>query len=145
MLKSELSVKIGVLPEKVFARISEPMNAMEDVPNAIEIKDVTGEGAGMSYKLVYKMAGVKLSLDCNRIEYVENERITIQVKGAMNAKQTWELKPLDTGSELRVATEYEIPVPLVGKLAEALLKKHNEREWEAILDNLKARLEAETP
>jgi hypothetical protein len=32
-----------VPPEKVFARISEPMNAMEDIPNVIEVKDVTGQ------------------------------------------------------------------------------------------------------
>ena len=42
-----------------------------------------------------------------------------------------------------MSSEYEIPIPLVGKIAEMLLKKQNEREWEAILDNLKARLEAE--
>ena len=143
MVKSELSVTIDVPPEKVFARIIEPMNTIEDIPNVIEVKDVTGEGAGMSWKLVYKMAGVRLPLDCTRVEYADNEQITIQIKGAMNATQTFELKPLDAGCQLRVIGEYEIPIPLVGKIAEALLKKHNEREWEAILDNLKARLEAD--
>lgn len=143
MVKSELSVTINVPPEKVFTRINDPMHAMEDVPNIIEIKDITGQGAGMSYKLVYKMAGVQLSLDCERVEYVENERITIKIKGAMNATQIWELEPLDAGSQMRVSSEYEIPIPLVGKIAEALLKKHNEREWEAILGNMKAILEAE--
>ena len=143
MVKSELSVTINVPPEKIFARISEPMNAIEDIPNVIEVKDITGQGAGMSYKLVYKMAGVQLSLDCTFVEYSPNERVTIQIKGAMNATQTYEVKSLNTGSQLLVTAEYEIPIPLVGKIAEALLKKHNEREWQAILDNLKARLETE--
>ena len=57
----------------------------------------------------------------------------------------YEVAPLETGSRLRISGEYEIPIPLVGKIAESLLKKHNEREWQAMLDNLKARLEAETP
>ena len=143
MVKSELSVTINVPPEKIFARISEPMNAIEDIPNVIEVKDITGQGAGMSYKLVYKMTGVRLSLDCTFVEYAPNERVTIQIKGAMNATQTYEVKSLNTGSRLLVTAEYEIPIPLVGKIAEALLKKHNEREWQAILDNLKARLETE--
>jgi len=142
MVKSELSVTIDVPPEKVFARISEPMNAMEDIPNVIEVKDITGQGAGMSYKLVYKMTGIRRSLDCTFVEYTPNERITIQTKGAMNGTQTYEVKPLDTGSQLLVTAEYEIPIPLVGKI-EALLKKHRERDWQAILDNLKARLETE--
>ena len=144
MVKSELSITINAPQEKVFTRISTPMNAIEDIPNCIEVKDVTGQGVGMSYKMVYKMAGVKLSIDCTFVEYVLNERVTIQVKGAMNATQTYEVKPVDTGSQLSVIAEYEIPIPLVGKIAEALLKKRNEREWEAILDNLKAMLEADT-
>lgn len=145
MVKSELSVTINVPPEQVFAQISEPMNAMENIANVLEVKDITGQGAGMSYKLVYKMTGVRLSLDCTFVEYTPNERLTVQIKGAMNGTQTYEVKSLDTGSQLLVTSEYEIPFPLVGKIAEALLKKHNEREWQAILDNIKAKLEAETP
>ena len=37
-----------------------------------------------------------------------------------------------------------IPVPLIGKIAELLLKRQNDREWEAVLANIKARVEAET-
>jgi len=81
-------------------------NSIEDIPNVIEVKDVTGQGAGMSYKLVYKVAGVQLPLDCTRVEYADNERITIQVKGAMNATQTFELKPLDAGSLFRKSVKF---------------------------------------
>jgi len=143
MVKSELSITISAPPEKVFARISDPMNAMEDVPNIIEVKDLTGQGAGMSYKLIYKMAGIRLSLDCTFVEYTPNERVNIQIKGALNGTQTFDVKPTDAGCQLLGRAEYEIPIPLVGKIAESLLKKQNEREWEAILANIKARLEAE--
>jgi carbon monoxide dehydrogenase subunit G len=145
MVNSELSITIDAPPEKVFARISDPMKAMEDVPNIIEVKDITGQGVGMSYKLVYKMAGIRLSLDCTFVEYAPNERVTIQIKGAMNATQTFEVNSLNAGSQLLVTAEYEIPIPLVGKIAEVLLKKRNEREWEASLQNIKASIEAETP
>jgi len=33
--------------------------------------------------------------------------------------------------------------PLVGKIAESLLKKLNEREFQTTMDNIKARIEAE--
>jgi hypothetical protein len=39
-------------------------------------------------------------------------------------------------------TEYKIPVPLLGKVAEAFIVKMNENESDTILANLKARLEA---
>ena len=39
--------------------------------------------------------------------------------------------------------EYSIPIPLVGKVAEKLLKGRNEREWQTSLENLKELVEAE--
>jgi hypothetical protein len=38
--------------------------------------------------------------------------------------------------------EYEIPVPLLGKLAKSFIAKMNENESDVILENLKARMEA---
>ena len=39
--------------------------------------------------------------------------------------------------------EYTVPVPLLGKLAESLIVKQNEREAEMLLANVKARMEAQ--
>ena len=80
MVKSELSVTINVPPEQVFARFSDPMHAMKDIPNVIEVKDITGHGVGMNWKEIYKMAGVHLKIDCTFIDYVVNKRTTIQAK-----------------------------------------------------------------
>ena len=38
--------------------------------------------------------------------------------------------------------EYTVPVPVLGKLAEAVIVKMNEREGDLVLANLKARMEA---
>ena len=38
--------------------------------------------------------------------------------------------------------EYTVPIPLLGKLAEAFIVKQNEHEAELLLGNLKARMEA---
>jgi len=37
--------------------------------------------------------------------------------------------------------EYTVPVPLLGKLAEAFILKQNEHESDVMLANLKARME----
>jgi uncharacterized protein YndB with AHSA1/START domain len=144
MIKSELSIVIDAPPEKVFAGISDPVaSVIKDVPNAVELRDVTGEGKGMSYTIVYKMAGVRLNMECTFIEYEPNELLTIQVKGGLDAIQTWKLTPQEGGTKLDVTGEYSVPVPLVGRIAELMLKRQNEREWEAILANIKARIESE--
>jgi len=41
--------------------------------------------------------------------------------------------------------EYSVPLPLLGKLAEAFIIKQNEREAELLLANLRARMEARGP
>ena len=38
--------------------------------------------------------------------------------------------------------EYTVPIPVLGKLAEAVIVKMNDREGDLILANLKARMEA---
>ena len=44
-----------------------------------------------------------------------------------------------------VEIEYTVPMPVLGKLAEAVVLKQNEQEAEILLANLKNRLEMETP
>jgi hypothetical protein len=41
-----------------------------------------------------------------------------------------------------VEVEYTVPVPLLGKMAEAVIVKLNENEMNVLLANLKARMEA---
>jgi hypothetical protein len=40
-----------------------------------------------------------------------------------------------------VQVEYTVPIPLLGKLAEAFIIKQNEHEADVMLANLKARME----
>jgi len=143
MVKSELSIIINAPPEKVFARISDPMTMVEDAPSVVEVKDIEGEGVGGSFHMVYKMLGMPFEVEVTCTEAVPNGRIGVQYSGAIRATSTTSLEPHDGGTKLNVVIEYTIPVPLVGKIAEALLKRQNEREWELMLANLKARVEAE--
>ena len=62
---------------------------------------------------------------CTFVEYVPNKRLKVQIKGALNGMQSFDVKPTDTDCHLSSAAEYEIPIPLVGKIAESLLKKQN--------------------
>ncbi|HNS20687.1 MAG TPA: SRPBCC family protein [Sedimentisphaerales bacterium] len=139
MIRSESSIEIDVPVETVFAHLSDPMNMVEDLPSAVEVKDIKGQGQGMTYTLIYKVLGVRLSMPCEVTEYVPQRRITIR-----SEKMTFAhgFEPTEKGCRLSGFCEYEIPIPLIGKIAESLLKKMNEREWKAVEENLKAKLEA---
>lgn len=143
MIRSEDSVEINVPVETVFAHLSDPRNMVEDLPSAVEVKDIQGQGQGMRYTLVYKVFGVRLSMPCEVTEYVPQKRITVRSE-KMNV--TWALcfEPTEKGCCFSSWCEYDIPIPLIGKIAAPLLKKMNEREWEVVDANLKAKLEART-
>jgi len=50
-------------------------------------------------------------------------------------------KPVDEGTKLTITTEYKVPIPLLGKLAESIIVKMNENEQEVVLANVKAMME----
>jgi len=97
---------------------------------------------GFSNHWKYKMAGMRLSGTSEDIEYVANQRIVSKTKGGADSIQTWTFQPEDGGTKVTFAVEYTIPIPVLGKIAEAVIVKMNDHEGKIILDNLKAIMEA---
>jgi len=88
------------------------------------------------------MAGIRLEGSTETTEFVENQRVVTRSKGGIESTITYDFKPEGEGTRLAVEVDYVVPVPVLGKLAEALILKLNEREAETTLANLKDRLEA---
>jgi len=143
MAKITRDILINAPVEKVFEYGSDPANQPEYWPSMIEVKDVKRlPGGGANFDWVYKMAGVRLKGSTTTTEYVKNERIVTKSTGGIESTFTYQYKPEGEGTRLSVDMEYKVPVPVLGKLAEALIVKLNEREADSTLANLKDRLEA---
>jgi carbon monoxide dehydrogenase subunit G len=143
MAEIKRSISINVPVEKVFAYIDDPVNFPEVWPSMVEVKDVEELPAGgRKFNFVYKMAGVRLEGTSETIEYVANQRIVTKSTGAVESKFVWEFLPEGEGTKLNVSIEYTVPVPVLGKLAEGLIVKMNEREADTLVANLKDRIEA---
>jgi uncharacterized protein YndB with AHSA1/START domain len=143
MAKIEKTITINAPVEKVFGYWEEPTNRPEVWPSLVEVKEVERlPSGGRNFRWVYKMAGVPLKGTNEATEYVANQRIVEKSKGGIESTLTWTFQPEAGGTKLTVEVEYTVPVPLLGKLAEAFIVKQNERETELILANLKARMEA---
>jgi carbon monoxide dehydrogenase subunit G len=143
MAEIKRSISINAPVEKVFAFIEDPVNFPEVWPSMMEIKDVeelpTG---GRKYNWVYKMLGVRLEGTTETAEYVANQRIVSKSTGGIETTFVWELLPEGEGTKLNVSMEYIVPVPVLGKLAEGLIVKLNEREADTLVANMKDMLEA---
>ena len=139
MAKITRDILINAPVAKVFEYHSNPMNQPEYWPSMLEVKDVEEEER--TYNWVYKMAGIRLEGTTETTEFVENERIVTKSTGGVESTFVYEYMPEGDGTRLKMEVEYTVPVPVLGKLAEAFILKANEREADTVLGNLKDRLE----
>lgn len=144
MAKVERSITINAPVEKVFAYIADPTSEPEWLPGSVEVKDVTltEQGVGSHWRWVYKMWGLRFEGESTTLEYIPNQRIVTQSKGGIVSTWTYTFEPHDGGTKSSVVVEYTIPVPVLGKMAEALVLKQTEREADLAAANIKARMEA---
>lgn len=142
MAKVKKSIVISAPAEKVFEYINVPTNLTEIWPSMVEAKDVQRlPNGGNSFRWVYKMAGMSFEGTSVDTDVVPNERIVSKTKGGIESVVTWAIQPENGDSKVIFEAEYTVPIPLLGKLAEAFIVKLNENEAETILANLKSRME----
>jgi len=142
MKKIVKSITIKAPVEKIINYLSEPTNLPEIWPSLVEAKDVQRlPDGGTKFRWVYKMAGIHLEGTSEDTEYVPNQRIVSKSKGGVESTQTWMFHPEGDETKVTFEIEYTVPIPVLGKLAEAIVVKMNEHEGGVILANLKTRME----
>jgi uncharacterized protein YndB with AHSA1/START domain len=143
MAKVTRTITINAPVERVFGYINDPTNLPEVWPSMVAVKDVQRlPNGGNRLRWVYKMAGVRLEGLSEDTEVVPNERVVSETKDGIESTITWTFQPEAGGTKVTFEAEYTVPIPVLGKVAEALIVKLNENEAGVLLANLKARMEA---
>ena len=143
MAKVKKSITIKAPVEKVFDFVSEPTHLPEFWPSLVEVKDVKRlPNGGTSNRWVYKMVGIRLEGTSEDIERITNQRLVSKTEGGVKSTQTWTFQPEAGGTNVTFEVEYTVPIPVLGRLAEAVIVKMNEHEGDLLLANLKAQMEA---
>lgn len=143
MARIHKKIDIHAPVNKVFSFLEDPRNDPEWLPSMIEVRDVHGSGAGTHFNWSWKMAGMKFDGESTFIEDVPEKRLVVESKGGINATWKFSLEPgKKDETTLDLDIDYTVPVPVLGKLAEKLVLKRNEREADMGLMNLKERLES---
>ena len=144
MSKIEKSITINAPVKKVFDYFSNAELMPEWMPGMVEVKDIksTKDGVGSTYKWVYKMAGMRFKGESITEEYVSEKKTVTRTKGGINSLWTWNFEPHNNGTKIDLVVDYTIPVPVLGKIAEAIVLKQNIREADLALANIKAKMES---
>jgi uncharacterized membrane protein len=141
MASHENSIVINAPVSDVFAYVNAPATIPDWMTGMIEVRNVIGSGAGEQYDWTYKMVGVHVRGQNVVVEHIPNERATHQGIGMLSSTWTNIVEPHDGGTKLTIQLEYTIPVPVLGKLAEHLTIRRNDRDFKTSLLNLKETLE----
>jgi uncharacterized membrane protein len=142
MAKIHRSIEIKAPVKDVYTYIDDPEKDLEWMTNMIEVKNVTGSGVGRHFDWTYKLIGIPFKGETTCTEDVPEKRIVVETKGGIESTWTFKLEPRKDITVLDLDIDYKIPVPVLGKLAEKVLLKRNERETEMSLTNIKEKLEA---
>jgi len=148
LVRIEKSIEIKATPKKVwemlaFDRMPKWMDEWKGVKYTSEVRTSedkyrVGTSAHVNEKHV--------EFDLEIIESLKNEKITARSKGMGGGRVTmtltYTLKPVEIGTKLTYAMEYEMPGGIIGKtLGKLVGDKHAEKGVEKSVNNLKSILE----
>ena len=139
----EKSIEINAPVEKVFSYLENSESNVEWLPGMMEVKDIesTEDHVGTHFRWTYKMAGLRFQGETTVVEHLANQKIVTQTKGGIRSTWTFTFQKKNGGTQLSIKVDYTVPVPVLGKLAEAIVLKQNEREATLALSNIKERME----
>lgn len=141
MKKVSKSTMINAKVEEVFNYVTNSKNEPEWMPGMLENSGQIGNGVGDTYQWKYRMAGITFEGESSIAEYEPNKRYRTISKVGINSDFLFIFEPKDGRTLLELNIEYEIPVPVLGKLAENVIHKRNERETEMSLQSIKEMVE----
>ena len=134
-------ISIMAPPAKVHEALENIPHAPEWISSLQKVWDVEGKGKGCKYKWTFKMGGVNVD-GATEVTESNADRFAMMTTGGIPSTWTWEMKPVDGGTELKLSIEYTVPGAALGAIANKLvIEKENEKELRSALVNLKGRLE----
>jgi uncharacterized membrane protein len=142
MIKIHKSIEIKAPVKEVYDYVDDPATSPEWMQGMIEVDNVKGSGVGRNYDWTYKMAGLRLKGETTCTEDVPEKRIIVKSRGGVESVWTFNFDKSKDATVMDLDIDYKIPVPVIGKIAEKVLLKRNERDAETNLLNIKEKLEA---
>jgi uncharacterized membrane protein len=142
MTQVQKHIHINVPVQKVYDYLAKQENQPDWIPSMVEVWDTSEPAVGSTFKWKYKMAGVLLEGETEVTEVVPNKRLRTISKGSVSSDWLFMMEAKDGGTELRLTIDYKVPMPVLGKLAEKIVWKRNEREADLAMENIKVTLEA---
>jgi len=134
-------IQIMAPPARVQAALEDIPRAPEWITSLQKVWNVQGHGKGCKYKWTFKMGGLNVDGE-TEISESSPARFVMATSGGIPSTWTWEMKPAQGGTELKLSIDYTVPGSVLGAITNKLIiEKENDKELRSALANLKERLE----
>lgn len=132
---------------RVWAFLNQPNNLPGVWPHLMSVSNIFPREEGTyDFDWVYKMGGVHRHGHAVVEQTRPGEYVRYRNEGGIPSTFVWSYQTTPNGNtRLTVDVAYSIPTPVIGKLAEKLVAKSNERDLDALLENTRTRLETTKP
>jgi carbon monoxide dehydrogenase subunit G len=136
MATIERSFSVKAPPERVFAFLEDHANDPQWLPDLVDSRNFTGEGTGYQWEWTFKMAGFSFNGTGQVLEHNPPRRHVVETRGGIVSTWDWTLEPEGDRTQISLRMEYTVPVAALGKIAEKLLLKQNEKAADEGVVNL---------
>ena len=138
-------IRIDAPVDRVFDFLVDPHHLPEIWPNIVQVENVkkAKNNDGFNFTWDYKMAGMQFEGKCETIDQVPYERLVVKTNKGLDSTLTWRFQPSAQQTHVSLKFEYQVPASLLKKTREEIVFQENEHEVDAMLQNLKSRLELE--
>jgi ribosome-associated toxin RatA of RatAB toxin-antitoxin module len=142
IISEEIIINLPV--SDVFEFVAETPKLVEVWPSLTAIRDWKRDENGLSeFTFEYQIIGFKYSGRNKDIEYIPNKKIVTESQSGMEALLTWEFEVHPSGTLVRFTGDYNVEIPLIGKVVSDRVAALNGLEVGALLKNMKMKLERE--
>ncbi len=136
MATIERSFFVRASCEDVFNFLADHANDPKWLPGLTDSRNFTGAGTDYRWEWTFKMAGVSFDGTGVVLEHDPPRRHVVETHGGIVSTWAWTLEPEGEGTRISLRMEYTVPVAVLGKIAEALLLKQNEKAADQGVANL---------
>jgi carbon monoxide dehydrogenase subunit G len=129
MSKYTMHFNVAVPPAAVFTYLKDPKTTMPGLTK-IEVIHEASEDVGTAYRYEERFLGMRFTGIFVITEHVPDKRLTIEFSGALEeGKATWTFEPSDEGTDVTIASDFRLRIPVLGGLAVRLMRRTNETRW----------------
>jgi ribosome-associated toxin RatA of RatAB toxin-antitoxin module len=131
---------VAAPPHKVFEVVYDTANISQIWRNISNIRNLQPlPNGGHSFQFDYSMAGIRLSGTGTDLLVLRPSRLVTRTAGGVISTLNWTFKPIvgDAQTDLTLEVNYEVPVPLISRLAEYVVAKINETDVVYMLNAVK--------